>query len=120
MKQAYFIFLLIISFQGFSQSVKVKEIGLEVMTEDLGDMDWRDAKNACRNLGNGWRLPTKDELNKMYAHRNSIGGLNQYEYWSSEQSAIDANAWYFDTLWGRAYNTNKNRYLYVRAVRNLK
>ncbi len=44
------------------------------MTEDLvGLMNWDDAKEACENLGDGWRLPTKDELNILYKNKDKIG-----------------------------------------------
>ena len=33
-------------------SIKIGE--LEIMTEDLGDMNWEDAKKACADLGDGW------------------------------------------------------------------
>ena len=29
-------------------------------------MDWYQAKSACNDLGNGWRLPTKSELKLMF------------------------------------------------------
>ena len=42
----------------------IKIDNLEVMTEDLeGRMTWDDAMKACADLGDGWRLPTKEELN---------------------------------------------------------
>ena len=45
------------------RQVSTIQIGnLEVMTGSLGKMPWNEAKKACENLGDGWRLPTKDEL----------------------------------------------------------
>jgi hypothetical protein len=54
MKPVFLILLVFITCQGFSQSVKVPEIGLEVMTEDLNKitMGWYEAKKACDSLGN--------------------------------------------------------------------
>jgi hypothetical protein len=49
MKTVLFILLVFISFQGFSQiqSVKLKELGIEVMTKDLGwRMTWNEAIKA--------------------------------------------------------------------------
>ena len=53
-------------------------------------MTWNDVNSYCNNLtlyGTGWRLPTKDELLKMYEERYSIGGFNTSygggAYWSS-------------------------------------
>jgi hypothetical protein len=41
-------------------SIKLSDIGLEIMKTDLGKMDWDKAKKECENLGDGWRLPTID------------------------------------------------------------
>jgi len=66
------------------QAKSTVKIGdLEVMTEDLGEMSWEDAKKACADLGDGWRLPTRVELNLLYQNKESIGGFDNYEYWSS-------------------------------------
>ena len=56
---------------------KTIKIGnLEVMTEDLGGkMDWDEAMKACADLDEGWRLPTKDELNILYENKDKIGGF---------------------------------------------
>ena len=35
-------------------------------TDFPNQMNWEDAKKACEALGEGWRLPSKDELNSMY------------------------------------------------------
>jgi hypothetical protein len=44
----------------------VKLTNLEVYNHDLGKMNWVNAVNKCKELGNGWRLPTVDELNILY------------------------------------------------------
>ncbi len=56
-------------------SSTIKIGNLEVMTEDLGEMNWDDAMKACADLGDGWRLPTKDELNLLYENKEKIGGF---------------------------------------------
>ena len=120
MKQVLFILLAFISFQGFSQSVKVEEIGLEVMKEDLGEMNWKNAKKVCADLGDGWRLPTLDELKKMYEYKDEIGGFLYEGYWcSTELASIVANLIYFDKD-GSVMASNKDFTFYVRAVRDLK
>ena len=55
----------------------IKIDNLEVMTEDLGYMNWREAQNYCADLGDGWRLPTKDELNLLYENKEKIGGMRK-------------------------------------------
>ena len=52
-------------------------------------MNWPDAKKACRALGNGWRLPTKGELNTLYKNRIKIGGFEDGAYWSSTEGELD-------------------------------
>ena len=40
---------------------------LEVAQNDFPKtMFWNDTVKACTDLGKGWRLPTKDELNLLY------------------------------------------------------
>jgi len=38
-------------------------------------LSWDDATIACSNLGKGWRLPTKNELNILYKNKTKIGGF---------------------------------------------
>ena len=99
------------------KNVSTIKIGnLEIMTEDLGRMDWMEATKACADLGDGWRLPTKDELNILYENKDKIGGFAYTYYWSSSESNA-YNAWYFSFNNGSAYTNDKNNTLYVRAVR---
>jgi hypothetical protein len=58
-------------------AIPIVKIGnLEVMTEDLGEMYWDEAMKACADLGEGWRLPTEDELNVLYENKDEIGGFD--------------------------------------------
>ena len=90
---------------------------LEVMTKDLGKMEWDDAMKACADLGDGWRLPTKDELlNILYENKDEIGGFATSYYWSSTE--YDNSS-----AWGRSFANGNRDYsykyyaFYVRAVR---
>ena len=89
---------------------------LEVMPNDLGQMSWKDAKKACSDLGDGWRLPTRVELDLLYQHKENIGGFDNYEYWSSE-STDQNSAWiqYFGN--GYQYTNDGAEIPYVRVVR---
>ena len=112
-------------------SSTVKIGNLEVMSEDLGMMNWYEAKKACKNLGDGWRLPTKDELNLMWTNLadsdgdgvsngvtdpNNLGGFAVKYYWSSAEAG-SSSAWvqYFGD--GMQINYNKDFNYNVRAVR---
>ena len=99
------------------KNVSTIKIGnLEIMTEDLGKMDWLEAKQACVDLGDGWRLPTKDELNILYENKDEIGGFANYSYWSSTGYG-NGDAWGQDFSKGGQYNGGRRGYLYVRSVR---
>ena len=94
----------------------VKIGDLEVMTEDLGEMSWEDAKKACADLGDGWRLPTDEELNILYENKAKIGGFASGYYWSSTEYD-DGIAWGQDFYDGYQDDSNKDNDTYVRAVR---
>ncbi|MBL0202382.1 MAG: DUF1566 domain-containing protein [Chitinophagaceae bacterium] len=76
-----------------------KRLGnIEIAEKDFPNkLSWDKAKEACAELGNGWRLPTKDELNEMYKNRVAIGGFTLGGYWSSTEFKTEVNnmnAWY--------------------------
>lgn len=119
MKRVFFILLAFISFQGFSQSVKIQEIGLEVMTEDLGEMDWYEAIKACADLGDGWRLPTIDELNALSNHYwsdDDTGNFRVEFYWSSTEKE-NGDVYVYEFGREREGWSGKTNISYVRAVR---
>jgi predicted RNA-binding Zn-ribbon protein involved in translation (DUF1610 family) len=72
------------------QTVKIGT--LEVMTKDLGRMPAIEATKACVAIGEGWRLPTRDELTILFEHRSEIGGFSKEWYWSSTRYAA-TSAW---------------------------
>lgn len=90
---------------------------LEAAPSDLGQMSWNDGVQACQSYNSGgfsdWRLPTKDELNKMYltlASKN-LGGFDSAYYWSSTLNRSNG-AWSENFDNGSQNDVNK-------AVRNL-
>lgn len=69
---------------------------LEIAQFDFPDwieINWNDSILACEYLGNGWRLPTKIELNILYENKKNIGGFCDHGYWSSTLFD-DYNAWF--------------------------
>lgn len=60
-------------------------------------MYWSVANSYCNSLTisgvSGWRLPTEEELEKMYQERTSIGGFASKKYWSKTYGC-----WSFDEL----------------------
>jgi len=82
--------LLVLTLVGCAPS-SVKIGNLEVMTEDLGDiMNLQAAEGECDYYGDGWRLPTIEELKIMCENKDVIGGFvsDPYMddmYWSSDE-----------------------------------
>ena len=93
---------------------------LQVASEHCGGIwSWFKAKALCENLGEGWRLPTKEELNLMYLHKNGIGGFVEGFYWSSTEGNA-GNAWIQNFNNGDQDCSNKSITFYcVRAVRSI-
>jgi hypothetical protein len=66
---------------------------LEVAQKDFPErMTWNEAKQACKDLGAGWRLPTKEELNLLYENKAKVGGFVTRHYWSSTENDY-GSAW---------------------------
>ena len=67
---------------------------------------------------NDWYLPSKDELNKLYLNRASIGNFGNWNYWTSSESAY--NGAYIHRFWDGGSQTAwkyENTFL-VRAIRS--
>lgn len=91
--------------------------GLIAMKNDLqGEYNWKDAVIACEQLGNGYRLPSKHELNLLYQQRNAVGGFAKVGYWSSTE--YDRYfAWYQGFGSGSQDDYDKDYTMCVRAVK---
>jgi uncharacterized protein (TIGR02145 family) len=100
----------------FSQSTIIIE-NLEIMDVDLGRMTWTEAIHACEQLGEGWRLPTIDELEDIYY--NGTVPFAQYNYWSSTDAG-NYGAWYFNFNYKYSDRDDKSNAFYVRPVRDIK
>ena len=93
---------------------------IEVAQNDFTEkMPWEDAKKACVELGEGWRLPTIEEAKKLYKFRDKIGGFQKYSYWTSTELASNF-------IWNQGFTSGKSDYnfsmkgpLCVRAVRTI-
>ena len=92
---------------------------LEVAQFDFSDkMNWTDAKAASEELGNGWRLPSKDELNILYENIDKRGNFKGAYYWSSTEADKSDFAWCQDIIFGTQKDYyNKNNTLSVRAIK---
>jgi hypothetical protein len=95
---------------------------LQVANKDFANyMTWQEAIDACENLGNGWRLPTIEELQGMYEqlYRNGKGDLEEcYHCWSSTENGA-AGACGFTFNGGNASTPSMKYAGAVRGVRAL-
>jgi hypothetical protein len=93
----------------------IKIGNIEVAQDDFPNrMEWNAAVKACSDLGNGWRLPTRDELNLLYVNRERIGRFANNDYWSSTE--VDA-----DNAWRQYFNGGFQATLFkVRGLANVR
>jgi hypothetical protein len=109
---------------------------LEVAENDFeNEMDWDSAINACKNLGNGWRLPTKDEFEDIFnfvdgqlGNGNFKTGVNDKNfYWSSTEDELRKKGGIPSKMYAFAFSFyNQDSFEFekscsysVRAVRDL-
>lgn len=97
--------------------------GKIVGLDNLGLMPWDNAIAACRNLGNGWRLPSREELLAIYKVKSTLDstlvavgdGLPEDWHWSSTEYSSD-RAWRVSMSSGYTHYDHKYYGLSVRAV----
>jgi len=128
--------LFILPFFVFSQKSVIKKTynlnGLEIAQFDFLDpMTYDEAVRACSKLGDGWRLPTKEEMEEIYKNKDMLGGFISLIYVSDNtEFSIDNNVYYWssssygsDYVWVIGFThkfvavTLKTEYLYARAVK---
>ena len=116
------ILLFFITFTSVSQIIGTtyKLDSIEIAQYDLPtEVTWYNAKRECKELGKGWRLPTKDELDKMYENKDLIGNFVNTNYWSS----TDHNS---DYAWMQVFThkliaiTLKEGHINASAVKTIK
>jgi len=103
--------------------------GLEWSATAPKRMPWIKAHAWCESLGNGWHLPTKNELLSIVARdrfdpavvdpllESTVSGY----YWSSTTyESYPDDAWYVDFYGGGVDADGKTVGYYVRAVRGIR
>jgi hypothetical protein len=92
---------------------------LEFASSDFPEnMNWENAKDACEDLGKGWRLPTIDELMDLDIKTRMELGLWQNSWWTGTESR-GSTAFLYGTTSNPAkkFQTFKSDTWKVRAVR---
>jgi len=79
------------------------------------------AAKLCADLEmggyNDWFLPSKDELDKIYDNKRTIGGIAEQRYWTSSEADVN-NAWPQNFANGYQYHLYDKYYeIRVRAAR---
>jgi hypothetical protein len=72
-------------------------------------MNWNKSKKACEEKGDGWHLPKKEELDKLYQQRDLIGGFDNFYYWSS---TLDKN----HNPWGQNFTNGIPEIIRVKVI----
>lgn len=97
--------------------------GTIVNLNNLGKLTWLDAMIACRNLGSGWRLPSRAEFRMIHELKDKLNSVliavgdvfvNNF-YWSADEYNSDL-AWGVYMRGGDADFCHKSYNVYVRAV----
>lgn len=95
----------------------------KLMSVKESNGNWNSAKSWCAKLGEGWRLPSRNELKVLYAVQSAVmDALTQKNYapidglyWSDEEFD-QYSAWFIDMSGGDEFNFDKYQGNKVRAV----
>lgn len=94
-KLILFIFLSFvkISFgqQSYFMTVDGTNKKLEVFGADFDLITYEEAKLRCQDLGDGWRIPTKEEMNSMCIRKDRLELDNNW-YWCKSTNTTNP-AW---------------------------
>jgi hypothetical protein len=87
---------------------------LQVATMDcVFAKNWFDANKYCQELGVGWRLPTKNELEILYKNKDSIKGFSNSGYWSFTEDNSDF-------AWGQGFSDGKQAIVKKEVCLNIR
>lgn len=121
-----------------NRNIKLSGLGIEIYSKDFSGMTWDLGVSNGNKLGEGWRLPSPEEMRIIRSLR-VIPGLgnfphykkeSDYYYWTSKEDKIDWKSLRMDenTLYAYFYNINdqatiatrKDNAISVRYVRDIK
>lgn len=94
-----------------------RDFTFEIHPDELGQMTWSEALKKVKELGDGWRLPTINELQLIW-ESDYKELLKKESYWSSSED-YSYYAWIFYFNSGDTSANGKGNFYYVRAVRTL-
>jgi hypothetical protein len=98
------------------------EHGIIVSEKDLGNFSYDTAVKKKSKFAVGpyadWRIPTKDELAKIYGRKTELGINAKGTYWSSTQADKSNSYWAINMIDGKTAIIAKDLSFNVRLVRN--
>ena len=103
-----------------SFTIEINNKKIEVLNSDLtGEYQWKDAKTQCTQLGEGWRLPSLEEMNSIVDYQNN--NLIDLETYWCDSSVDDSTAWGYKLKNGKGSSkyVYKGKSVKVRPVRSL-
>jgi len=97
---------------------------IQLAFEDFKNkMDWNQAKQFCTQMGEGWRLPDKEEMQLIFSEMllKDKGKFKHDRYWSATEIDMDnALVFLFYPETTHYYGDYPKEFLYwVRAVRDM-
>lgn len=90
--------------------------GLIAYAKDLGIIKWDAAVQKCKDLGPGWHLATKDELDKLYKSKLEI--VASFFFFQSATEAEGGTVWIQSLGSGNQKTAYKNHDASTCAVRS--
>ena len=92
-------------------------VKIEIAPNSLEKLIYNDAIIYCEKLGNGWRLPNKDEIREMGLNKSKLGVLFEGCYWTSSICGGDGrHVFVFSDLYLGGHAVNNDNW--VRPVRD--
>jgi len=122
-----------------SEHIKISGMGIEIYKNDIPGVRWNKAQSFAQLLGDGWRLPTLEELALIRSIRD-IGDIGRFPveyldfsdsyYWSNEEREVTTKkmtgsdgkssyAYFFDMDKGTSSHNKKSYDLRARFVRDI-
>jgi hypothetical protein len=94
-----------------------EEHGLIVNNYDLGEMYWSEAINLSEKKGDGWFLPSVEQLAKLHENANYVPNLTNSYYWSST-NYDSYKSWAIDFSSGARDGYEKTHIMNVRLIKS--
>ena len=96
----------------------IKITNLKIAQYDFPEkLNWDDANKECNALGDGWRLPTEDELNFINKNKDKIGNFSNSHY-RSNTVMVCFNFWHTISIPLPSSLNDKESKYNVRALRS--